>query len=224
MTCSWSASRRRRSKAPPTTRLIAFFSVRASMSRAGPSTSSSGDRARTPASAVAHRRRDRAEAALQYAVVADFLIHNTSEILTCAGPAPRRGARQADAGRCRAARSPPHRGTIVFVGCESLLAARGRARRADAVVLDAHGGAVVPGFVDPHTHVVFAGDRRDELRRRLAGATYAEIAAEGGGIVGTRRSRRARRPRRRWPPTRASASTRCCAAARRPARPRAATG
>ena len=45
------------------------------------------------------------------------------------------------------------------------------------------GGAVVPGFVDPHTHVVFAGDRRDELRRRLGGATYAEIAAGGGGIV-----------------------------------------
>ena len=43
----------------------------------------------------------------------------------------------------------------------------------------------VPGFVDPHTHLVFAGDRRDELRRRLAGATYADIAASGGGIVKT---------------------------------------
>ena len=45
--------------------------------------------------------------------------------------------------------------------------------------------SVVPGFVDPHTHLVFAGDRRDELRRRLAGATYAEIAAAGGGILST---------------------------------------
>jgi imidazolonepropionase len=44
---------------------------------------------------------------------------------------------------------------------------------------------VVPGFVDPHTHVVFAGDRRAELRRRLSGATYEEIAADGGGILGT---------------------------------------
>ena len=43
----------------------------------------------------------------------------------------------------------------------------------------------MPGFVDPHTHLVFAGDRRDELRRRLAGASYAEIAASGGGIVKT---------------------------------------
>jgi imidazolonepropionase len=44
---------------------------------------------------------------------------------------------------------------------------------------------VVPGFVDAHTHAVFAGDRRDELRRRLGGATYAHIAAEGGGILQT---------------------------------------
>jgi imidazolonepropionase len=43
----------------------------------------------------------------------------------------------------------------------------------------------VPGFVDPHTHAIFAGDRRDELRRRLAGESYASIAAAGGGIVST---------------------------------------
>src|SRR5262249_36927773 len=54
-----------------------------------------------------------------------------------------------------------------------------------AVRIDAQGGAVVPGFVDAHTHVVFAGDRREELRRRLTGATYAEIAAQGGGILST---------------------------------------
>ncbi len=59
-----------------------------------------------------------------------------------------------------------------------------------AVVLDAARGTVVPGFVDPHTHVVYAGDRREELRRRLAGATYAEIAAAGGGIVSTVRATR----------------------------------
>jgi imidazolonepropionase len=57
-------------------------------------------------------------------------------------------------------------------------------------MVDAAGGAVVPGFVDPHTHVVFAGDRRDELRRRLAGATYAEISAAGGGIVSSVRATR----------------------------------
>ena len=50
---------------------------------------------------------------------------------------------------------------------------------------------MVPGFVDAHTHVIFAGDRRDELRRRLAGASYADIAAAGGGIVATVRDTRA---------------------------------
>jgi imidazolonepropionase len=51
--------------------------------------------------------------------------------------------------------------------------------------------SAVPGFVDGHTHAMYAGDRRDELRRRLAGAAYAEIAAQGGGIVSTVRATRA---------------------------------
>ena len=55
----------------------------------------------------------------------------------------------------------------------------------NAVRIDASGCLVIPGFVDPHTHIVYAGDRRHELQRRLAGATYAEIAAEGGGILST---------------------------------------
>jgi imidazolonepropionase len=59
------------------------------------------------------------------------------------------------------------------------------------IVVDGRGHSLVPGFVDPHTHVVFAGDRRDELRRRLGGATYAEIAAAGGGILSTVRATRA---------------------------------
>jgi len=51
--------------------------------------------------------------------------------------------------------------------------------------LDAGGGCVLPGFVDPHTHLPFAGFREDEFDRRLAGESYAEIAASGGGIVKT---------------------------------------
>lgn len=51
--------------------------------------------------------------------------------------------------------------------------------------IDCDGGAVMPGFVDAHTHLVFAGDRSDEFARRLAGESYAEIAAAGGGIVST---------------------------------------
>ena len=57
--------------------------------------------------------------------------------------------------------------------------------------IDGRGRSLVPGFVDAHTHVVFAGDRREELRRRLAGATYAEIAASGGGILATVQATRA---------------------------------
>ena len=53
------------------------------------------------------------------------------------------------------------------------------------VVLDAAGGTVIPGFVDPHTHLPFAGYREGEFDRRLAGESYAEIAASGGGIVAT---------------------------------------
>ena len=56
--------------------------------------------------------------------------------------------------------------------------------------IDADGAAVVPGFVDAHTHVVFAGDRSREHAMRLAGASYAEIQAIGGGIYGTVRETR----------------------------------
>ncbi len=71
---------------------------------------------------------------------------------------------------------------IVFVG------ERGEHDRrfgAPAETLDCAGGTVIPGFVDPHTHLPFAGYREDEFDRRLAGESYAEIAASGGGIVAT---------------------------------------
>lgn len=59
-----------------------------------------------------------------------------------------------------------------------------------ARVIDAPGSSLVPGFVDAHTHALFAGDRLDELRLRLAGATYGEIASNGGGILSTVRATR----------------------------------
>jgi imidazolonepropionase len=51
--------------------------------------------------------------------------------------------------------------------------------------VDAEGRAVIPGFVDAHTHLVFAGDRSDEFARRLAGEDYEAILAAGGGIHST---------------------------------------
>ncbi len=58
-------------------------------------------------------------------------------------------------------------------------------------VFDARGNAVIPGFVDAHTHAVFAGDRSHEHAMRLAGASYAEIQDAGGGIYSTVRATRA---------------------------------
>ncbi len=115
---------------------------------------------------------------------ADFLIDNADLVATCAGPGPRRGAAQRDISAIPNASVAGFEGRIVFVG-PAADAAQTIALTADAEVVDGAGCTVVPGFVDPHTHLVFAGDRRDELRRRLAGASYAEIAASGGGIVKT---------------------------------------
>jgi imidazolonepropionase len=59
-----------------------------------------------------------------------------------------------------------------------------------AYAVDASGKTVIPGFVDPHTHALFAGDRADEFEAKLRGKTYQEILAEGGGILRTVRATR----------------------------------
>jgi len=113
----------------------------------------------------------------------DFLIEHADVIATCAGPAPRRGAAQNEISAITDGTIAARDGVIVYVGPASGVADVDVVPGATRI--DASGCAVVPGFVDPHTHVVFAGDRREELRDRLAGATYAEIAAGGGGILKT---------------------------------------
>lgn len=117
----------------------------------------------------------------------DLLIVGASQVVTCAGPGPRRGAAMREVGVVADGAVAVAGGRIVAVGPEAELRAWYRAR----AELDADGGAVLPGLVDPHTHVVYAGDRVGEFERRIGGATYQEIMAEGGGIASTTRATRA---------------------------------
>lgn len=117
-------------------------------------------------------------------IPADLIIRNATEILTCRGPAPLTGSRQGDAAPIARGSLAAHEGRIVFVG-PTVEIDRSVTALPGATTIDASGCSVVPGFVDAHTHAMYAGDRRHELRRRLAGATYAEIAEAGGGIVST---------------------------------------
>lgn len=123
-------------------------------------------------------------------MLADFLIDYADRLYTCRGPFPRCGTAQADAGLVAQASLAGHEGRIVAVGTADDVR-RAITLAPGATVIDGRGCTVVPGFVDPHTHLVFAGDRRDELQQRLAGATYAEIAGAGGGIVKSVRETRA---------------------------------
>jgi len=117
----------------------------------------------------------------------ELLVRNTSEVLTLEGTHRERAedALTPRTGACVGIRG----GVVAFVGPEARLPAG--AVGAGTTVLDAQGGFVGPGFVDPHTHLVFAGERSAEFDLRNQGATYLEIAKAGGGIVGTVRATRA---------------------------------
>jgi len=117
----------------------------------------------------------------------DLLIRNASQLITCAGPGPRRGAAMRELGVIPGGAVAVRGERIVAVGPEAEL----RARYSASDELDARGGAVLPGLVDPHTHVVYAGDRVGEFEQRIGGASYQEIMAAGGGIASTARATRA---------------------------------
>ncbi|HEX9365140.1 MAG TPA: imidazolonepropionase [Vicinamibacterales bacterium] len=119
-----------------------------------------------------------------------FAIRHIRQLITCAGGAPRSGADQRDLPIVLDGAVVADGERILFAGPEQALPAS-LASAPDTRVIDGRALSVVPGFVDGHTHAMFAGDRREELRRRLGGATYAEIAAQGGGILSTVRATRA---------------------------------
>jgi len=116
-------------------------------------------------------------------VEGDLLITNAGQLLTLTSPGgPKRGAELGDVGLIEGGAILLQRGRIAWVGTTD----QARRRAAPGTpVLDAMGRVVMPGLVDPHTHLVWAGDRLDEFEQRIAGATYQEIAAAGGGIVRT---------------------------------------
>lgn len=118
----------------------------------------------------------------------DLLIHSAAQVLTCAGSdRPRRGPEMADEGGIPGGAVAVHAGKIVAVGPSDELRRAYDAERE----IDAAGRAVCPGLVDPHTHLVYAGDRVAEFEWRIAGASYLEIMQAGGGIVSTMRDTRA---------------------------------
>jgi len=117
-------------------------------------------------------------------LVADFVIEHADLIATPVGPAPQRGPAQRQLALLRDSIVASSDGVIVYVG-PAASAADTIDVAEEATRVDATGSTVIPGFVDPHTHLVFAGNRDDELRRRFSGATYEDIAATGGGILST---------------------------------------
>ena len=117
-----------------------------------------------------------------------LLIVNISQLVTLAGPArPRLGTELRDLATIQDGAMLVNDGRIVAVGTRSEI----EPHAGDAEAIDAGGRLVTPGFVDAHTHLVFAGNRADEFEKRCAGITYQEISAQDGGIRSTVRKTRA---------------------------------
>jgi imidazolonepropionase len=115
---------------------------------------------------------------------ADLIVSGCGQLITCRGPAPVRKADLRDLGAIERGCIASYRGRIVFVGPEAECRERARLEP-EGTILDAGGRLGIPGLVDPHTHLPFAGSREDEFQLRLDGATYRELAAQGMGIQST---------------------------------------
>lgn len=121
--------------------------------------------------------------------MSELLITDASQLITLAGPArPRIGLELSDLGLIRDGALLVRDGTIASVGSVKEVS---RLAGPDAHRISARGCVVAPGFVDAHTHPVFAGTREDEYELRASGSTYKEIADRGGGILATVRKTRA---------------------------------
>jgi len=119
----------------------------------------------------------------------ELLVHNIGQLVTCRSTDGRakHGADLLDAGVIED-------GAVAIA--DGVVSAVGRLDEIESQVtsaqrIDAGGKAVTPGFVDPHTHIVYAGDRLGEFELKIKGAEYLEILAAGGGIISTVRNTRA---------------------------------
>jgi imidazolonepropionase len=116
-------------------------------------------------------------------VEADLIISGAGEVLTCARTGAGSGARST-LGRIPGGAVAARDGRVVWVGDGSALKEEVRLARGGQTV-DADGRVVMPGLVECHAHLVYAGDRADEFQLRVSGATYQQVAAAGGGIMST---------------------------------------
>ena len=117
----------------------------------------------------------------------NLIIKNAAQVVTCSGFEGKRGRQMNDLGVIE-------NGTVIVTrGIISHVMRQGEplpANEADYKVIDATGKALLPGFVDPHTHFVFGGYREEEFAWRMRGDSYMEIMERGGGIVNTTRATR----------------------------------
>lgn len=119
---------------------------------------------------------------------ADLILYNAGQLVTCASPGgPKRGAAMRDVGIIEKGAFAVKDGKFAAIGSTDEIMSRHTSENR----IDAGGRVVCPGFVDPHTHIVYAGDRLDEFELKIRGADYLEILAAGGGILSTVRKTRA---------------------------------
>lgn len=119
----------------------------------------------------------------------DLLLHSAAQVCVVPGAdGPQRGKKLGELGLIENGAVAVADGKIVAVGETAVL----RSHYTAHTTIAANGRSVIPGFVDPHTHIPWAGDRAHEFEMRIAGATYMELMAAGGGIMSTvRRTRQA---------------------------------
>ena len=114
----------------------------------------------------------------------NLIIHNATQVVTCSGFAGKRGKEMSDL-------QVVENGTVIVTdGFISHILKKDETVRVDKQnynMIDASGKALLPGFVDPHTHFVFGGYREEEFSWRMRGDSYMEIMQRGGGIVNTTR-------------------------------------